>query len=190
MNLIITDFDGTLFDTFEAHYASYKDALNYYGFDLDKDKYKELFGLPTDEILRKSNIPADMFQNIKNRKVSIYKNYMDLVTINNTLYGTLYHCYDDNKKVVIASNGSIQNMNIVLNHFTNKGYDMDIFDGIYSINDYDFPNKKSLFTKILIDFDCQAWDALLYEDSLKSIQYAIELGMFYIDVTGKSYYYK
>lgn len=39
--LIIADLDGTLFDTVEVNYLSYKEALNEFGYDIDYEYYKE-----------------------------------------------------------------------------------------------------------------------------------------------------
>ena len=41
---IITDFDGTLVNTFKANYYAYKEAFIQYGYELTEEQYKECYG--------------------------------------------------------------------------------------------------------------------------------------------------
>ena len=42
---IITDFDGTLVDTFQANLQAYQKAFQAVGKDITAEKYRECFGL-------------------------------------------------------------------------------------------------------------------------------------------------
>ena len=49
---IITDFDGTLVDTFEANLRAYQEAFANVGLSLSTDRYKECFGYRFDRFKR------------------------------------------------------------------------------------------------------------------------------------------
>lgn len=42
--LVMTDMDGTLFDTFEVNYYAYKEALEQAGFSLSYTQFQEYYG--------------------------------------------------------------------------------------------------------------------------------------------------
>lgn len=45
--LVIVDFDGTLYNTANANYCAYKEALQLYDYEMDKDTYiSQYFGSP------------------------------------------------------------------------------------------------------------------------------------------------
>lgn len=75
---IITDFDGTLVNTFLANYYAYQEAFNNVGLTLTKADYKLCFGLRFDSFMNKLNI-HDI--EIKIRSKNIKKNVI-LLTFN------------------------------------------------------------------------------------------------------------
>ena len=65
---IITDFDGTLVNTFKANYYAYKEAFIQYGYELTEEQYKECYGLRYDNLCDKMNIKQDDRNPIKELK--------------------------------------------------------------------------------------------------------------------------
>lgn len=51
VKLLITDFDGTLVDTFEANFLAYQKAFSDCGLQLSEKQYKECFGFRFDDFM-------------------------------------------------------------------------------------------------------------------------------------------
>ena len=51
LQAIITDFDGTLVDTFEANLLAYQEAFAKEGVRLTQDRYRECFGYRFDRFM-------------------------------------------------------------------------------------------------------------------------------------------
>lgn len=49
IKLLITDFDGTLVDTFQANFMAYKKAFNQVGLALSEIEYRQCFGFRFDK---------------------------------------------------------------------------------------------------------------------------------------------
>ena len=65
---IITDFDGTLVDTFMANFLAYHEVFKNYGYLLTKEQYKACYGLRFDAFCDKMNIPHDIRNSMKELK--------------------------------------------------------------------------------------------------------------------------
>ena len=86
IKLIISDFDGTLFDTFEANYLAYKSVLKEYFIDLDYEIYKKLFGFRIGDLANKLGlIDLEIIQSIKEKKSRAYLDYFEYIQPNNVL---------------------------------------------------------------------------------------------------------
>ena len=62
MKLVIFDLDGTLIDSAEYHWLTWREALSREGYDLTHKQFKSSFGQRNDEILRSyfgSELPAN-----------------------------------------------------------------------------------------------------------------------------------
>lgn len=51
VKLLITDFDGTLVDTFEANFLAYQMAFDKYGLELTEQQYRDCFGFRFDDFM-------------------------------------------------------------------------------------------------------------------------------------------
>lgn len=66
---IITDFDGTLVDTFEANFLAYHEAFKSVGKELTEIEYRKCFGLRFDDFMREMNVKdKDIQMIIKEKK--------------------------------------------------------------------------------------------------------------------------
>lgn len=67
---LISDLDGTLVDTFEANYQTYKVVFKMHNIDMSRQFYEENFGLRIDDLCKKLNIiDKDEINTIKLKKV-------------------------------------------------------------------------------------------------------------------------
>lgn len=163
IKLLITDFDGTLVDTFEANYCAYRDAFLGLDIVLDKETYRECFGLRFDEFMNYLGInKSEIKSKIRELKKSIYPKYFDKIVLNKTLLDFLVHSHDSEIKVVIASTARKDNLLNVLNYFQI----IDIFDLILTGEDVQQGKPHpDIYLKALRLTDTPSNQALVFEDT-------------------------
>ena len=123
---IITDFDGTLVDTFEANYLAYKHVLNNLGIELTRESYRACFGLRFNEFMEHIGVKnITLKDQIKKEKTKIYPLYFDKLSLNYPLLNFLLFMKHNGVKIAIASTARRENLINVLNYF-------DIVDGTAS----------------------------------------------------------
>ena len=117
---IITDFDGTLVNTFKANYYAYKEAFIQYGYELTEEQYKECFGLRFDGLCDKLNVPKEIRDDIKKEKKESYPKFFSWLELNESLMKFIAYSKAIGIKTCIASTASKENLYNVLNHFDSK----------------------------------------------------------------------
>ena len=76
---IITDFDGTLVDTFEANLRAYQEAFYQVGITLTSEKYRECFGFRFDDFMSHMGINDNDTKNgIRLAKGDFYPLFFEL----------------------------------------------------------------------------------------------------------------
>ena len=58
IRLLVTDFDGTLVDTFQANFHAYCDAFAQVGLTLSQEDYRQCYGLRFDGFMDKMGIAS------------------------------------------------------------------------------------------------------------------------------------
>lgn len=179
LKAIITDFDGTLFNTKEANYKAYKDAFDKCGIELDKDDYMKNFGLRFNEMCDKLNVPEDKRKELKEIKQAVYPNYFEYIYTNESLKRALKNFKTIGIKICIASTASKNNIYNILDYFGMK----DLFEYIITGEDVKEgkPNPE-VYLKALELCDCKADEAIVYEDSDVGIQAAEKANIFWVKV--------
>ena len=179
---IITDFDGTLVNTFMANYLAYYSACKHYGYNLTKEQYKEWYGLRYDDLCKKIGISSEHKSAIKELKKKIYPSFFEYLTINQNIltfikaskliYGI---------KTCIASTASRENLYNVLRYFNLEEY----FDIIITGENVDHgkPNPE-VYLKALSLLDCEPDEALVFEDSEVGCEAAENAEINYIKILG------
>lgn len=181
---IITDFDGTLFDTFEANYFAYKEAIaKNTGIELTKDMYKECFGLRFKEFMEKIGVAGLVYMDkIKKDKAKLYPNYFDMIYPNHELIAFLWTMRKNNLKIAIASTASRENLTNILHHFGIIHLFDDIVTGESVVNGKPDP-EVYIFTMRKLGLNPD--EVLIFEDSEVGIQAAQASGASVIKIKEK-----
>lgn len=185
IKLIITDFDGTLVNTFNANYNAYKIVLSRYGINLDEQLYRRCFGLRFDKFIAQLGITDRELQSkIKNDKAKEYKLNFNLLNLNMPLLQFLRAFRRMGCLVAIAS--TAQNINVmnVLNYFQIE----DDFDYILSGDDVNQPKPNpEIYLTIMRKLNIPANQTLIFEDSQTGIEAAKSAGINCIKITEEFY---
>lgn len=170
LEIIICDFDGTLFDTFELNFKSYELAFKEAGYKLKRKDYLRCFGFKFDKLCDELNIPkssiirGDIHIRKKAKYLELCQN-KDLTKINHNLITFLLNhkvSYPE-CKYIIATCASRDCVSELL-----KTYNiLDLFDDIICGEDV----KKSKPDPEIYDLICDRYNVTdetngaIYEDS-------------------------
>lgn len=176
---IITDFDGTLVNTFTANLYAYQNACKQFGYELTKDQYKEWYGLRYDDLCKKIGISLEHKSAIKELKKKIYPSYFGYLKLNEGLMRFIISFKTQGIKTCIASTASRENLYNVLNYFNLTNY----FDIIITGENvtHGKPNPE-VYNKALTLLDCEPDEALVFEDSEVGCEAADNAEINYIKV--------
>lgn len=163
-SLYITDFDGTLVDTREANYLSYKEVFKkIYDYELKPEDYYDNFGLRINELLEKLGLDVDKMSEVKKMKARVYKKYFDKIDVNLSLFTALYYRKQLGHIVALATTASKKNVENVLNYFEIN----DLFD--YIITGENVKNCKpdpEVYNKVIENYPFVNSDNIhIFEDS-------------------------
>ena len=124
---IITDFDGTLVDTFESNFQAYKLAFENNSLSISRNQYRACFGLRFDAFMKQMGIDDDDIKaSIKKEKAQVYPQCFDSLVPNTTLIAFIRKMKSSGVKTAIASTAQKVNLMNVLNHL----HLADLFDEI------------------------------------------------------------
>jgi HAD superfamily hydrolase (TIGR01509 family) len=178
---IITDFDGTLVDTYLANMCAYKAAFYVCGFELSDETYKACFGLRFNDFMNKVGIvDIDTQNKIKELKAELYPEFFHLLIPNTTLIDSLTVMKKSGIKIAIASTARRENLLNVLQHFELT----DIFDTILTGESVKCGKPDpEIYILTMEQLGVQPNEVLIYEDSDVGLQAAQDSGANYIKVT-------
>lgn len=178
---IITDFDGTLVDTFEANYEAYKLAFKRYydeiGYGLTREQYRACFGLRFDAFMDYMKVmDTDLRIKIKKEKARVYPMCFSSLNPNKTLIDFIWKAKTSGVKTAIASTAQRNNLMNVLNHLEIA----ELFDLIIAGDAVKEgkPNPEIYFTSMQL-LHSKPEETLIFEDS--------EVGMLAAQASGANY---
>ena len=177
---IITDFDGTLVDTFDANLRAYQEAFAAVGRTLTEEQYRERFGDRFDRFTAALNIFDDKeLSIIKETKKTAYPKYFSFLRPNTALINLLLTFKAMGGKIAIASTARTENL---MNALTHLGL-ADKFDLILSGADVKQgkPNPE-IYLTAMSRLGVSPSEVLIFEDSPVGIQAAQASGAQYIKV--------
>lgn len=180
LKAIITDFDGTLVNTFEANWMAYERAFAGEGLSISLEEYNRIYGMRFDDFMRTVGIvDVDVAKRIRNLKTLYYPEFFDKIVPNKRLIDELVNFRKTGGKTAIASTARKENLTNVLEHFQLG----ELFDLIYSADDV----KKGkpdpeIYLKTMQQLGVTPEETLIYEDSEVGVQAAAASGAKYIRV--------
>ena len=164
MKAIISDFDGTLFDTAEANFLAYQDSFRKNGLTLTKEDYNRFFGLRFDSLMNALNVPYELHKKIKIDKAEFYLERIryNYVNPNINLLRFIENEHNNGIKTAIASTASACNVKAILEHFRKT----HLFDVVLTGEDVEHGKPDpDVYLKALEKLNVSAEDAIAFEDT-------------------------
>lgn len=185
IKLLITDFDGTLVDTFEANFRAYQDAFRQCGLTLSAEDYRNCFGFRFDRFMDVMNIKDhDIRNKIRIRKANCYPRYFEYLKINTPLLEFIRAFRRSGHKTAIASTARRENLMNVLTYI----HAVDAFDFILAGEEVrEGKPSPEIYQKTLAYFNCHPSEALVFEDSEVGFQAAQNAGINYVTIKSSFY---
>lgn len=182
IKLIITDFDGTLVDTFQANLKAYQQSFTSVGLSLCEEQYRRCFGFRFERFMQAMNIENnEVAHRIRQIKSELYPNYFDLLQVNEPLLDFIRYFRTNGVKTSVASTARRKNLVNALTH-------------IGAINDFDLilagedvtngkPNPE-IYNIVMRHFNASPNETLIFEDSQVGIDAAYASNANYMRIYG------
>lgn len=185
INAIITDFDGTLVDTFEANLRAYQKAFNDVGMNLSAEKYRQCFGFRFERFMMAMAIYDERTANIiREAKKEYYPQFFEFLKPNAALIELISSFHAMGGKTAIASTARKENLMNVVNYLGIE----NIFDLIFAGKDVK-QGKPSpeIYLKAMDALGIQANETIIFEDSEVGIEAAKTSGANYMVVSPEQF---
>lgn len=182
---IITDFDGTLVDTFEANLRAYQYAYQYVGLDITAEKYRECFGLRFERLMIATDVFDESKANlIKEVKKEIYPTFFKHIQPNKALIELVRSFHAMGGKTALASTARRENLKNVVNYLNLE----PIFDLIFAGEDVK-QGKPSpeIYFKTMKALRVQPEEVLIFEDSPVGIEAAKASGAHFFQIAEEAF---
>lgn len=178
---IITDFDGTLVDTFEANLRAYQDAFYQVGRNLTLEKYRECFGYRFDRFMQATGVFDEKeSETIKEYKKKVYPNYFEYLIPNKKLIELISTFHQMGGKTAIASTARKENLMNAIEYLGIAHH----FDLIYSgIDVKQGKPSPEIYLKTMDCLEVSSDEVLIFEDSPVGFEAAKASGAEFIPVT-------
>lgn len=178
--MLITDFDGTLVNTFAANYAAYRQAFAEVGLSLTESQYRDAFGLRFDKFMEQMGIEdRSVATQIRERKGVCYPNYFDRLLVNRPLLEMLRAFRRSGGRTAIASTARRVNLENALSYIGAK----QDFDLILAGEDVsEGKPSPEIYLTALERMGVAPEEALVFEDSEVGIASAERAGISYVEI--------
>lgn len=185
INAIITDFDGTLVDTFEANLRAYQKAFQTVGREITAEQYQKCFGLRFDRFMSRMGIFDERItNNIRSLKAEYYPRYFEYLRPNFSLIELIRSFKALGGKTAIASTARKENLMNAVNYLDVE----DCFNLIYTGEDV--KNGKpspEIYVKTMETLEVTPQETLIFEDSTVGIEAAKASGAKYLIITQEDF---
>lgn len=170
LDTIITDFDGTLVDTFEANFKAYQKAFCECGLSISEQQYRQCFGLRYDGLMAAMGITdAETANRIKEAKKQCYPDFFQYLRPNKVLIELIRSFKAMGGKTAVASTARKENLMNVINYLGIG----DCFNLIYAGNDVkEGKPSPEIYFKAMDALNSAPESTLIFEDSEVGIQAA------------------
>lgn len=181
IKLLITDFDGTLVNTFKANYLAYRQAFSEANLCITEEQYRQHYGLRFDDFMNAMGVDdAEKRKLIRKVKGDCYPDYFDTLVVNQPLLNFIRMFHQNGGKTAVASTARGKNLNNALKHISAVGdFDLilageDVVEGKPSPEIYETVMKRMGVTPD---------DTLIFEDSAVGIKAASASGARFVKIT-------
>ena len=173
---VIFDLDGTLVDSFKAHYLAMKDAFKEVDVEITESEFKTLFGKFINVIISDhlknigKTLASTEISEIANRKQEIFREkYVDKVMLLDGGIDCLEKLEKTGYKISLASNSNKKNIDAMIDSVGIRKY----FKHIISVDDIKHPKPHpQMFNEAAKNMDVQNENCIVIEDSIHGIQAA------------------
>ena len=181
IKLLITDFDGTLVNTFKANYLAYCRAFHEVNLCLTEEQYRQHYGLRFDDFMNAMGVDdVEIRKLIRIVKGECYPEYFDTLVVNQPLLDFIRLFHRNGGKTAVASTARGKNLNNALKH-------------ISAVNDFDLilagedvvEGKPSpeIYEKVMRRIGVTPNETLIFEDSAVGIKAASASGARFVKIT-------
>lgn len=182
---IITDFDGTLVDTFEANLKAYQKAFTAVGLSLSAGRYRECFGYRYDRFMQEMGVADKVVAGaIREAKKEAYPEYFDCLKPNHALIEWIASFKAMGGKTAIASTARKENLMNVVNYLGITDYFNLIFAGVDVKRGKPSPD---IYIKAMDTLGVTPEETLIFEDSQVGIEAAKASGAHYMIVDQRQF---
>ena len=182
---IITDFDGTLVDTFEANLRAYQKSFAEVGLVLTPERYRECFGYRYDRFMQEMDVTNKSVANrIKKLKKQYYPEFFEFLRPNTALIQLISSFKTMGGKTAIASTARKENLMNAVNHLDIAPHFDLIFAGIDVKQGK--PNPE-IYQKTMDALGVNPQEVLIFEDSQVGIEAAKGSGANYMIVSPEQF---
>ena len=185
ISAIITDFDGTLVDTFEANLRAYQKAFNDIGLNLPAEKYRQCFGYRFERFMTAMGITDEKTWNyIREAKKEYYIQFFNYLKPNKALIELIDAFHRMGGKTAIASTARRENLMNAVNHLGIG----DKFDLVYAgIDVKQGKPSPEIYNKAMDTLHVSPDETLIFEDSEVGIEAAKASGANYMIITPEQF---
>lgn len=182
---IITDFDGTLVDTFEANLRAYQKAYQSVGLDITTEKYRECFGYRFERLMTATGVfdekTADVIKEVKKEQ---YPNFFQYLLPNKALIELISSFQKMGGKTAIASTARRENLMNAVNYLGLAS----MFDLIYAgVDVKQGKPSPEIYLKTMDALNVEPNEVLIFEDSQVGIEAARASGAHVLVVTKEDF---
>lgn len=183
IRLLISDFDGTLVDTFEANYRAYTGAFESVGLDLGRERYRECFGFRFDRFMEALGISDNATREvIREKKAEMYPCYFDCLRVNRPLIDFISAFHASGGMTAIASTARGKNLRNALDYLGIRA-DFDLVLAGESVSKGK-PDPE-IYLTVLNKMGVKPDEALVFEDSGVGFKAAEAAGIRYIRINSR-----
>lgn len=182
---LITDFDGTLADTFEANYQAYSRAFADCGRELSREDYRRCFGMRFDDFMTAVAVIDPMVAaKIRRLKGEYYPGCFDSLRVNAPLLTFLRAFKAGGGKVAVASTARRENLLAALSYLGAA----DLFDLVLAGADVSRGKPDpEIYLTALSRLGVKAEEALVFEDTDLGARAASAAGICHIKINPSFY---
>lgn len=183
IRLLISDFDGTLVDTFEANYRAYAGAFDSVGLDLGRERYRECFGFRFDRFMDALGISDSATRAaIREKKAEMYPCHFDCLRVNRPLVDFISAFHASGGMTAIASTARGKNLRNALDYLGISA-DFDLVLAGESVTKGK-PDPE-IYLSVLNKMGVKPNEALVFEDSEVGFKAAEAAGIRYIRINSR-----